>query len=57
MKKFSRKRYSFWEALGDIGGFFDGLRLLIGLFMAPLSGAFFTDDFVKGAKFAKKTKK
>ena len=57
VKKFSRKRYSFWEALSDIGGFFDGLKLLIGLFMAPLSGAFFSDDLVKGAKFYKKTKK
>lgn len=48
-----RKRYSFWDALGDIGGFYDGLRLLIWIFMAPITSIIFTNDTVQGSLFAK----
>ena len=55
MTKFERQRYSFWAALGDIGGFYDGLNLLISIFMAPLSSAMFFNDLVKGSLFTKKS--
>ena len=44
----SRQRLSFWQALGDVGGFHDGLILLIKLFMVPLSASFFNFDWTKG---------
>ena len=37
----SRSRYNYWQALGDIGGFYDGLRLLFSFFMASYSAAMF----------------
>ena len=52
-----RQRYTFWAALGDIGGFYDGLNLLISIFLAPLSSALFFNDFVKGSVFYKKSSK
>ena len=36
-----RVRYSFWDALSDVGGFHDGLCLLVRLFMGPLAANFF----------------
>ena len=30
-------RYNFWDLLGDVGGFHDGLYLLLSLFMASYS--------------------
>ena len=47
----SRTRYSFWVALGDIGGFFDGMGLLTRIFMGPLSAVFFFNNFAKGGHF------
>ena len=44
VKHIMRKRYNFWQALGDIGGLYDGLRLIVYLFMAPLSSAYFFND-------------
>ena len=52
-----RQRYTFWAALGDIGGFYDGLNLLISIFLAPLSSALFFNDLVKGSVFTKKSSK
>ena len=51
-----RKRYSFWEALGDVGGFYDGICLLIWMFMAPITRVIFTNDIVQGSLFAKDNK-
>ena len=42
-----RIRYNVWMALGDIGGFYDGLRLVLLLFMGPLSAFFFQKDLLK----------
>jgi len=39
-----RQRYSFWDALGDIGGFHDGLVLLVSMFMSSISSALFTRE-------------
>ena len=55
--QFQRLRYTFWAALGDIGGFYDGLNLLINIFLAPLSSALFFNDLVKGSVFSKKSSK
>ena len=42
-----RKRYSFGDALGDIGGFHDGLKLLVSLlFMGQYSSAMFKHSIV-----------
>lgn len=49
----TRTRYSFWQALGDIGGFHDGLVLLVRLFMGPISAFVFKADFLKKGKYAK----
>ena len=48
-----RIRYNFWMALGDIGGFYDGLRLLMMFLMAPISAVFFENDLLKDNIFAK----
>jgi len=52
VKIMTRTRYSFWDALGDVGGFHDGLVLLVRFFMAPYSAALFFADFLKNGKFA-----
>jgi len=40
----TRTRYSFWDALGDIGGLHDGIVLLFGLFMSSVSSRAFEKD-------------
>lgn len=47
--EFTRTRYNFWDALGDVGGFHDGLMLLLSLFMGSISAASFTNALVNGA--------
>ena len=47
-----RKRYSFWQALGDIGGFTDGIRLLVQVFMGPLTGVLFMKDALRDRLYA-----
>ena len=39
-------------ALGDIGGFYDGMRLLLMFFMAPISAVFFENDILKDNLFS-----
>mmetsp|Transcript_22119 Transcript_22119/g.27214 ORF Transcript_22119/g.27214 Transcript_22119/m.27214 type:complete len:127 (+) Transcript_22119:950-1330(+) len=51
----SRTRYSFWKALGDVGGFHDGLIFLVRLIMAPYSAALFFADLLKDRSFSKKS--
>ena len=48
-----RKRYNCWDALGDIGGFNDGLVLLLKLFMARYSSAMFDHSIVQGSRYRK----
>ena len=43
-----RIRYNFWTALADVGGFHDGLVLILGLFMSPFAAMMFENDLVKG---------
>ena len=33
----ARTKYNIWDLLGDVGGFNDGLFLVVSLFMAPIS--------------------
>ena len=47
LKKMIRRRYSVWQALGDIGGFFDGIKLVISIFMIPISGAVYFEEALK----------
>ena len=47
---FTRQRYTFWTALGDVGGLHDGLLLLINIFMASISAASFTGALTNDAK-------
>lgn len=57
VKKQTRSRYNFWQALGDIGGIHDGFNLLISLFMSRLSAAFFFSSFVNGQRVGPKHSK
>ena len=43
-----RTRYDCWMLLSDIGGFHDGLFLLIHLMINPLAYLYFLFDFIKG---------
>ena len=52
LNEISRRRYSFWMALGDIGGFFDGIRLLISMIMTPVGGALFMKDALRNKLYA-----
>ena len=52
-----RQRYNYWMALGDIGGFHDGMSLLIGLFMGPYSALVFLQNFVQGGVYSAATQK
>ena len=47
----SRTRYSFWTALGDVGGFHDGLTLLMKVFMASIAAISYENDLLKGNLF------
>ena len=54
MKVMERKRYNVWDALGDIGGFHDGLILFVQvIFMGRYSSAMFEHSIVQGAKYRK----
>ena len=49
-----RTRYGFWQFVSDIGGFHDGLRLLVNIIFAPIVSFSFASDFVdKGVYVAK----
>ena len=49
-----RKRYNCWDALGDVGGFNDGLVLVLQIFMARYSSMMFEHSIVQGAHYRKK---
>ena len=48
----SRTRYSLWTALGDIGGFHDGLTLLMQVVITPIAATLFENDLLKGKLFS-----
>jgi len=48
MKVSKRVRQSYWDVLSDVGGFHDGICLLIGLIMGPASASHFQSDLVRG---------
>ena len=45
-----RTRLDFWEVIAKIGGYHDGLVLLGGLLLFPLSASYFHRDFLKDAR-------
>ena len=45
-----RKLYSYWDALGDVGGFHDGLALLISSLVGPFAAHRFFIDFVSNLR-------
>ena len=49
MQVLERSRYNYWDALGDIGGFNDGLVLLLKLFMTRYSSMMFEHSIVQGS--------
>lgn len=50
-----RARYTFWDCLGDVGGFHDGIILVLYYIMIPYSAASFKSHFSNDAKYSKKT--
>lgn len=50
----TRTRYNFWKALGDIGGFHDGLKLLVTSLLSPLGHLIFYFDITRGGLFKAK---
>lgn len=46
MQDQSRVRYSFWKALGDIGGLSDGLYLIFRVLIGPIVAAYFERDLL-----------
>ena len=46
-----RKRYNFWDAVGDIGGFHDGIVLIIQVLMAPYSAMMFNIGLTNGTLY------
>jgi len=43
-----RGRYTVWELLGDIGGFYDGIILTMYIFMAPYTALAFMNKLADG---------
>ena len=41
MQQMTTIRLSFWTALSDLGGFYDGLYVLIRFFVMPIAASFF----------------
>ncbi len=42
----ARTKYNIWDLLGDVGGFNDGLFLVVSLLMAPISQLSFVTDYL-----------
>ena len=41
-------------ALADVGGFYDGLRLVLMVLIGPISAIYYENDLMSGKLFAKK---
>ena len=52
----SRSRYNFWDLLGDVGGFYDGLLILATLIMSFGSRSSFLKDYLNGKLVDEPTK-
>ena len=50
----TRKRYSAWEVLSDIGGFHDGVVLIVSYFISPLASTLFQVDLLRRTMIARK---
>ena len=50
----TRKRYSAWEVLSDVGGFHDGVILIVGYFVSPLVSTLFQVDLLQKTMIASK---
>lgn len=48
-----RVRYSYWDALGDVGGFHDGLVLLVKMLLGPFTAYNFVLDILSKERVAK----
>ena len=48
LKIASRTRYNYWNLLGDVGGFHDGLILMSSLFMTAYASLAFQKDYLNG---------
>ena len=47
----SRSLYTYWDLLGDVGGFNDGCFLLSSILMSFYSSVAFRNDFLKGTHY------
>lgn len=56
MKIMERKRYTFWDVLGDIGGFHDGVILVLYFMMAPYSAKAFFNKFSHNTPYLEKNR-
>ena len=43
-------RLSVWQALSDLGGFYDGIFVLVKAFIAPVAATLFHTELVKGIR-------
>ena len=50
MQEMATVRLSFWQALGDLGGFHDGIYVLISIMIRPVAATLFQSELVKGIK-------
>lgn len=50
MRVQERTKYSVWNLLGDVGGFYDGLFLIIGILLAPYTAAALKVDLINGRR-------
>ena len=49
----SRTRYNFWDLLGDVGGFNDGMFLVCQIFMTTYAALAFKVDYLSSLVVAK----
>ena len=52
----NRKRMNFWEILAEVGGFQDGVTILVQIIMVPFSSRIFAQALVRGEQYLKPTK-
>ena len=50
MQQMATVRLSFWQALSDLGGFHDGIFVLVKAFIAPIAASLFQAELVKGIR-------
>ena len=50
MQQMATVRLSFWQALSDLGGFHDGIYVLVKAFIAPIAASLFQSELVKGIR-------